>query len=72
MTFLTGLINPSFGFGGVDGPIHLAEDTFDPARTVPFSMLWSIAVSGITVVIFAIAMLYSIKDLPAILATRTG
>ena len=72
ITFLTGLINPSFGFGGLDGPIHLAEDTFNPARNVPMSMLYSIVVSSVTVLIFAVAMLYCIQDLSAILATRTG
>ena len=35
LVFLLGLINPTYCFGGLDGAVHLAEDCFEPARTVP-------------------------------------
>lgn len=41
LCFLLGLINPSYGFGGLDGAIHPAEDCFEPAETVPPSTLVS-------------------------------
>ena len=33
---LLGLINPSYGFRGLDGAVNLAEDCFEPAST----LLW--------------------------------
>ena len=71
IVFLTGLVNPSFGFVGLDGAIHLAEDTVDPSRTVPHAICSSLVVGFITAFFFAIAMLYSIEDLDATLSSHT-
>ena len=71
-TFLTGLISPNFGLGGLDGPIHLSEDTFDPARTVPMSIIISIVMGCTSALVFVIAMLYCITDISGLIYTRTG
>ena len=72
VTFLVGLISPNFGLGGLDGPLHLSEDTFDPTRTVPLSILLSMAMGSVSAIVFVIAMLYCISDIPALIASRTG
>lgn len=72
VVFLTGLINPNFGFGGLDGAIHLAEDCIDPASVVPLATIFSIVTAVITALFFAIAMLYSIDDIGLVISTRTG
>ena len=71
-TFLTGLTSPNFGLGGLDGPVHLSEDTFDPARTVPLSILISLVMACVSALLFVIAMLYCITDLPSLISSRTG
>ena len=71
-TFLTGLTSPNFGLGGLDGPIHLSEDTFDPARTVPLSILVSLVTGCVSALLFVVAMLYCIADLPSLISSRTG
>ena len=72
LVFLLGLINPALGFGGLDGAIHLAEDCFEPARTVPRAIITSLVVGFITAFFFAVSMLYCVKDLDSAIHSRTG
>ena len=69
---MTGLINPNYGYGGLDGAVHLAEDCFNPSRTVPRAICYSLIVGFVTSFFFAVAMLYSLKDIQAALLSRTG
>ena len=70
--FLLGLINPTYGFGGLDGAVHLAEDCFEPAKTVPRALCYSLVVGFVTAFFFAVAMLYCVKDIEAAIHSRTG
>ena len=70
--FLLGLINPTYGFGGLDGAVHLAEDCFEPAKTVPRALCYSLIVGFVTAFFFAVAMLYCVKDIEAAIHSRTG
>ena len=72
LVFLTGLINPTYGFGGLDGAIHLAEDCFDPAKTVPRAICYSLVVGFVTAFFFTVSMLYSLKDVEMALNTPSG
>ena len=72
LVFLSGLINPNYGFGGIDGAIHLAEDCFDPARTVPRAICYSLVIGFATAFFFTVAMLYSMQDVQAAINSRTG
>ena len=72
IAFLTGLVNPNYAFAGLDGPLHLSEDSFNPARTVPQSMISSIIVGFVTAFAFTVAMLYCITDASTLLDSRTG
>ena len=71
LVFLIGLINPTCGFGGLDGAIHLAEDCFDPATTVPRAICYSLVVGFVTAFFFTVSMLYCIKDIQRALNSRT-
>ena len=72
LVFLTGLVNPNYAFCALDGAVHLAEDCFDPERTVPRAICYSLAIGFVTAFFFTIAMLYCIKDIHAALLSRTG
>ena len=72
LVFLLGLINPLYGFCGLDGAIHLAEDCFEPAKTVPRALCTSLVVGFVTAFLFVVSMLYCIKDIEAALNSRTG
>ena len=70
--FMLGLINPTYGFGGLDGAIHLTEDCFEPARTVPRALSSSLVIGFSTAFFFATSMLYCAKDTYAAINSRTG
>ena len=72
IVFLTGLINPNFGFGGLDGAIHLAEDCINPTVVVPLATIFSILTAVVTTLCFAVAMLYCINDISSVLSSPTG
>lgn len=72
IVFLTGLVNPNFGFGGLDGSIHLAEDCINATTVVPLATIFSIVTGVVTAFLFAVAMLYCITDIGSVLSTRTG
>ena len=72
VVFLTGLVNPNYGFGGLDGSIHLAEDCINATKVVPLATIVSIVTAVVTALFFAVAMLYCIIDIGLVLSTRTG
>ena len=72
VVFLTGLVNPNYGFGGLDASIHLAEDCINATTVVPLATIFSIVIGVITAFSFAVAMLYCISDVDSVLSTRTG
>ena len=72
IVFLTGLVNPNYGFGGLDGSIHLAEDCINATTVVPLATIFSILTAVITALFFAVSMLYCISDIESVLSTRTG
>ena len=72
IVFLTGLANPNYGFGGLDGSIHLAEDCINATKVVPLATIFSVVTAIVTALVFAVSMLYCISDIRSVLATRTG
>ncbi|KAI6913542.1 hypothetical protein D0869_04267 [Hortaea werneckii] len=69
VTFLTGWSTPCFMYAGIDGTLHLAEKCTDPIRVVPRALLSTVLIGFLTAFGFAIAMCYSIDDLPSLLDT---
>lgn len=69
---MLGLINPMYGFGGLDGAVHLGEDSYEPAKTIPRAIVNSLVVGFITTFFFVVSMLYCVKDIDAAVSSRTG
>lgn len=69
IVFLTGLVNPNFGFVGVDGAIHLAEDAENALTAVPRALVATVLVGFITAFPFVVAMFYCISDPYSVLAS---
>ena len=72
IVFLTGLVNPNYGFAGLDGGIHLAEDCFNAAKMIPLALIFSVLTGVATALFFAVSMLYCISDIDQVLSTKTG
>ena len=69
IVFLTGLLNPNFGFVGVDGAIHLAEDAKNAIMAVPWALVATVLIGFITAFPFVVAMVYCISDAGSVLAS---
>ena len=67
--FLTGLVNPNFGFVGIDGAIHLAEDAKNAAAAVPWALVATVVIGFLTAFPFVVAMFYCISDAKRVLAS---
>lgn len=71
IVFLTGLVSPNYGFAGLDGSIHLAEDCINATTVVPFSTICSVVTGFFTGFFFSVAMLYCISDMGSLLSSPT-
>ena len=72
LVFLLGLINPTLGFGGLDGAVHLAEDSVSAAKTVPRALCYSLVIGFATAFFFVVSMLYCVQDIDVAITSRTG
>lgn len=72
IAFLTGLINPTYMYAGIDGAIHLAEECKNAAVVVPWALVSTISIGFVTSFVFAIVLLYCTNDLEAVVSTATG
>ena len=68
--FANALVLGMFTFTGYDASAHLAEETHDPARTAPWGILTSVAVSAVAGYLLLVAITLAIHDLPAIAGDR--
>jgi choline transport protein len=69
IVFIAGLINPNFGFVGVDGAIHLAEDAINAFSAVPQALVATVIIGFATAFPFVVAMFYCISDTASVLAS---
>lgn len=51
--------------------MHLVEETKHPKKAVPRAICYTVGIGFITAFLFAIAMVYCMDDIEAILATPT-
>ncbi|KAH7412099.1 amino acid transporter-like protein [Phaeosphaeria sp. MPI-PUGE-AT-0046c] len=72
LSFFVGWITPVFAFSGADGTVHMSEETRNASQVVPWAMMTSILINGLTGFCMLIAVLYCIGDIDAALNTPTG
>lgn len=70
--FMLSVSNAVFAFLGSDCGAHLCEEIANPSRNVPIVIVFPLVVGLITAFPFACALMYSIKDLDAVLNSVTG
>ena len=71
VVFFIGLININYGFGGLDGAVHLAEDSMDSSNAIPFALVAAVAVGFVTTFTFVVVALYCVKDFQAVVNSPT-
>ncbi|ORY11705.1 amino acid transporter-like protein [Clohesyomyces aquaticus] len=72
LSFFVGLITPVFAMAGADGGVHMSEEIKHASKVLPWAMLGSILINGITGFAMLIAILFCIGDITAALTTPTG
>lgn len=71
-SFLLAVSNAVYAFLGADCGAHLCEEIPNPSKNVPRVIVYPLIVGLVTAFPFAVALLYSITDLPKVLHTVTG
>ncbi|MCJ1306889.1 hypothetical protein MMC25_000533 [Agyrium rufum] len=70
VAFLTGVLNGAFVIGTPDGVTHMAEELPNPGRDMPKAVAAQIILGTFTSFFYAIAILYAITDLDAVLTSN--
>ena len=71
IAFLTGLMNLNYGFAGLDGALHLADECLNAANAIPWPLLCAVISSFVTAMVFIVITLYCVQDYKAVLNTDT-
>ncbi|KAK4998864.1 hypothetical protein LTR66_001997 [Elasticomyces elasticus] len=71
VAFLTGVLNGAFTIGTPDAVTHMAEELPNPKKDLPKAVAAQIVLGFLTAFLYAIAILYAITDLDAVV-TATG
>jgi amino acid transporter len=71
--FLLGLLQAQWTFTGYDASAHLAEETVDPRRRVPWGIVNSVVISAVVGYLLLFAITLAVRNIPAALgATDAG
>ena len=71
VVFIMGLASLNYGFAGLDGAVHLAEDCTNATSAVPLALLSAVGIGFVTTMYFVVALLYCIKDFQAVINSPT-
>ena len=66
-----GLVSLNYGFAGLDGAVHLAEDCTNAAEAIPIALITAIVVGFISTFVFVVVALYCMTDVQTVINTPT-
>ncbi|KIN07275.1 hypothetical protein OIDMADRAFT_185721 [Oidiodendron maius Zn] len=70
--FITGLVNPLYSLGGLDGVSHITEEMPNPSRNAPIAVAITLTIAFVTGITYLIALMFSVQDWTALASTSTG
>ncbi|KAK8253349.1 putative choline transporter Hnm1 [Phyllosticta capitalensis] len=70
--FITGLVNPLYSLGGLDGITHITEEMPNPSRNAPLALLCTLLIAFVTGLTYLIALMFSVQDYAALSDSSTG
>ena len=68
--FVVGLLQAQWTFTGYDASASVSEETVDPRRRVPWSIVMAVAVSSVVGYLLLLALTLAITDIPGVLNAR--
>ncbi|KAK7519820.1 putative choline transporter Hnm1 [Phyllosticta citriasiana] len=70
--FITGLVNPLYSLGGLDGITHITEEMPNPSRNAPLALLCTLLIAFVTGLTYLVALMFSVQDYAALSDSSTG
>ncbi|KAG7137001.1 Choline transport protein like [Verticillium longisporum] len=70
--FITGLVNPLYSLGGLDGVTHITEEMPNPSRNAPLAIAITLIIAFCTGITYLITLMFSIQDFEALTTNNTG
>ncbi|KAJ5802155.1 uncharacterized protein N7503_004605 [Penicillium pulvis] len=72
MCFITGLVNPLYALGGLDGISHITEEMPNPGRNAPLGLAITLSIAFVTGVSYLLSLMFSVQNYDTLADTRTG
>ncbi|PGH10534.1 hypothetical protein AJ80_07477 [Polytolypa hystricis UAMH7299] len=72
IAFIVGLINTNWVFACLDCATHMAEEVSKPERTIPISIMSTVAIGFTTSWFYCMSMFFSLSDFENLIDTPTG
>ncbi|KAI1070496.1 hypothetical protein LB507_006713 [Fusarium sp. FIESC RH6] len=70
--FITGLVNPLYSLGGLDGVTHITEEMPNPSRNAPLAIAITLSIAFCTGITYLISLMFSIQDFDQLASGNTG
>ncbi|KAM0109715.1 hypothetical protein ACP6JB_004671 [Aspergillus fumigatus] len=70
--FITGLVNPLYSLGGLDGITHITEEMPNPGRNAPLALACTLGIAFVTGLTYLLSLMYSVQDYSSLASTQTG
>ncbi|KAF8800418.1 amino acid transporter [Phlegmacium glaucopus] len=71
-TFFIGLLPPAYTYAAIGMVASMAEEVHNPSVQLPIALSWSIPIGFVTGVIFLLPILFTLPDVPTLLAVPGG
>ncbi|CVL08734.1 related to choline transporter Hnm1 [Fusarium mangiferae] len=70
--FITGLVNPLYSLGGLDGVTHITEEMPNPSKNAPLAIAITLVIAFCTGLTYLISLMFSIQDFDQLTSGNTG
>ncbi|OJJ71634.1 hypothetical protein ASPBRDRAFT_125741 [Aspergillus brasiliensis CBS 101740] len=70
--FITGLVNPLYCLGGLDGITHITEEMPNPGRNAPLALACTLAIAFVTGFTYLLSLMFSVQDYASLADSPTG
>ncbi|OQD73850.1 hypothetical protein PENDEC_c013G06282 [Penicillium decumbens] len=72
MCFITGLVNPLYSLGGLDGISHITEEMPNPGRNAPLGLAITLSIALVTGLAYLLSLMFSVQNYNSLADTQTG
>ncbi|KAI9836024.1 MAG: hypothetical protein M1819_001635 [Sarea resinae] len=69
--FITGLVNPLYSLGGLDGVTHITEEMPNPSRNAPLAIAITLSIAFVTGLTYLIALMFSVQNYSELSTSNT-